>query len=210
VVLILGFETVLKTIDRALELGITPLKLNCVIIKNLNDAEVLDFVELTREKPIEVRFIEFMPFDGTPRKVHPLSPGNKWDFAKIVSAKTLLQRIRDVHPNIEPLPALPGETSKTYHLPGTHVGRVGFISSMTDHFCGTCNRLRITADGNLKVCLFGEDEVSLRDLMRGGASDEELLQVIGKAVGEKKEAHGGMKVEELKYGNNRSMIRIGG
>jgi molybdenum cofactor biosynthesis enzyme MoaA len=210
VVLILGFETVLKTIDRALELGITPLKLNCVIIKNLNDAEVLDFVELTREKPIEVRFIEFMPFDGTPRHVHPLSPGNKWDFAKIVSAKTLLQRIRDVHPNIEPLPALPGETSKTYHLPGTHVGRVGFISSMTDHFCGTCNRLRITADGNLKVCLFGEDEVSLRDLMRGGATDEELLQVIGKAVGEKKEAHGGMTVEELKYGNNRSMIRIGG
>ena len=202
----------MKTIDRALELGITPLKLNCVVIKNLNDAEVLDFVELTRDKPIEVRFIEFMPFDGIPPSCNwfPLTAGNKWDFAKIVSAKTLLQRIQQVHPNVEPLPALPGETSKTYHLPGTHVGRVGFISSMTDHFCGTCNRLRITADGNLKVCLFGEDEVSLRDLMRSGASDDELLEVIGKAVGEKKEAHGGMQVEELKYGNNRSMIRIGG
>jgi cyclic pyranopterin phosphate synthase len=70
--------------------------------------------------------------------------------------------------------------------------------------------LRITADGNLKVCLFGEDEVSLRDLMRKGADDRELLEIIGKAVGEKEEAHGGMQVDELKYGNNRSMIRIGG
>jgi cyclic pyranopterin phosphate synthase len=129
---------------------------------------------------------------------------------KIVSAKTLLDTIRKQHPNIEPLPALPGETSRTYHLPRTHKGRIGFISSMTDHFCGTCNRLRITADGNLKVCLFGEDEVSLRDLIRKGADDRELLEVIGKAVGNKKEAHGGMQVEELQYGNNRSMIRIGG
>jgi molybdenum cofactor biosynthesis enzyme MoaA len=136
--------------------------------------------------------------------------GNRWDFSKIVSTKTLLDKIREHHPNIEPLPALPGETSRTYHLLGTHIGRVGFISSMTDHFCGTCNRLRITADGNLKVCLFGEDEVSLRDLMRGGADDDELLALIGKAVGKKKEAHGGMEVDQLKYGNNRSMIRIGG
>ena len=90
------------------------------------------------------------------------------------------------------------------------MGRIGFISSMTDHFCGTCNRLRITADGNLKVCLFGEDEVSLRDLMRSGADDGALLELIGKAVGEKKETHGGMEVDELKCGNNRSMIRIGG
>jgi molybdenum cofactor biosynthesis enzyme MoaA len=136
--------------------------------------------------------------------------GNRWEMEKIVSAKTLLDKIRKHHPNIEALPSLPGETSRTYHLPGTHIGRIGFISSMTDHFCGTCNRLRITADGNLKVCLFGEDEVSLRDLIRKGADDGELLEVIGKAVGNKKEAHGGMQVDELKYGNNRSMIRIGG
>jgi len=201
---------VLKSIDRALELGISPVKLNCVVIKNLNDIEVLDFVELTRDKPIEVRFIEFMPFDGISSNNLELTPGNRWDFAKIVSAKTLLERIRKEHPHIEPLPALPGETSRTYHLPHTHKGRIGFISSMTDHFCGTCNRLRVTADGNLKVCLFGEDEVSLRDLIRGGADDGQLLEVIGKAVGSKKEAHGGMEVNELKYGNNRSMIRIGG
>jgi molybdenum cofactor biosynthesis enzyme MoaA len=204
-----GLETVLKTIERALELGISPVKLNCVVIKNVNDYEVLDFVELTKDKPIEVRFIEFMPFDGNPLNL-TLRLGNRWDFAKIVPANALLDTIRQRHPNITPLPTLPGETSRTYHFPGTHVGRVGFISSMTDHFCGTCNRLRITADGNLKACLFGEDEVSLRDLMRAGVDDHKLLQVIGNAVGEKKEAHGGMQVSELQHGNNRSMIRIGG
>jgi molybdenum cofactor biosynthesis enzyme MoaA len=139
-----------------------------------------------------------------------LMEGNRWEFAKIVPARTLLEKIHERHPNIEPLPALPGETSRTYHFPGTHVGRVGFISSMTDHFCGTCNRLRITADGNFKVCLFGEDEISLRDLMREGASDHELLKSIGRAVWHKKEAHGGMQVSELQHGTNRSMIRIGG
>src|ERR1700721_1338398 len=160
---------VLKAIDRALELGISPVKLNCVVIKNLNDIEVLDFIELTRTKPIEVRFIEFMPFDGTlPTNYYLTRPGNRWDFAKIVPAQTLLERIRQRHPNIEPLPSSRGDTSRTYHFPGTHLGKVGFISSMTDHFCGSCNRLRITADGNLKVCLFGEDEVSLRDTMRRG------------------------------------------
>ena len=80
---------------------------------------------------------------------------------------------------------------------------------MTDHFCGTCNRLRITADGNLKVCLFGEDEVGLRDLVRRGADDRGLLELFGKAVGNKKEAHGDMQVSELQHGNNRRMIRIG-
>lgn len=140
----------------------------------------------------------------------PLTTGNKWEMAKIVPAKRLLENIRERHPNIVPLPSLPGDTSRTYHLPGTHKGRIGFISSMTDHFCGTCNRLRITADGNLKVCLFGENETSLRDCIRKGATDHQLLETIAKAVGNKMEAHGGMKVEDLKYGNNRSMILIGG
>src|SRR5438552_10197605 len=137
-----------------------------------------------------------------------LTVGNRWDFAKIVSAKTLLEIIRQRHPNIEALPALPGETSKTYHLPGTHLGRVGFITSMSDHFCGTCNRLRITADGNLKVCLFGNAEVNLRDLLRQNVSDRELLEVIGIAVKNKKKQHAG--TFELVRTKNRPMILIGG
>lgn len=92
-------------------------------------------------------------------------------------------------------------------MPG-HRGTVSFITSMTEHFCSTCNRLRITADGNLKVCLFGSAEVSLRDLMRAGASDAEMLEVIGAAVQKKKEHHAGMyNIASMK---NRPMILIGG
>lgn len=94
-----------------------------------------------------------------------------------------------------------------FRIPG-HRGRIGFITSMTDHFCGTCNRLRITADGNLKVCLFGNAEVSLRDAMREGQTDGELLEVIGKAVGRKKFAHAGLS--ELATLPNRAMVLIGG
>ena len=108
-----------------------------------------------------------------------------------------LRRLQD-HPN---------ETSKTYHVP-SFLGRVGFITSMTDHFCYTCNRLRITADGNLKVCLFGNSEVSLRDVLRLGSSDEVLEDIINAAVKRKKKQHAGMI--ELARGENRPMILIGG
>jgi len=105
-----------------------------------------------------------------------------------------------------------GETSKNYVLPG-HLGSVGFITSMSDHFCSTCNRLRLMADGALKVCLFGENEVSLRDKIREGATDDDLRAFIGMAVQRKKEAHGG---SDGMYGIdknkklNRPMILIGG
>lgn len=90
-------------------------------------------------------------------------------------------------------------------------GRVGFITSMTDHFCNTCNRLRITADGNLKVCLFGDTEVSLRDMMRKGSTDEELLEFIEAAVKRKKAKHAGLfDMYEIASSKNRPMIKIGG
>lgn len=92
-------------------------------------------------------------------------------------------------------------------MPG-YAGKIGFITSMTDHFCDTCNRLRITADGSIKVCLFGATELSLRDLMRQGASDQDLLPYIGAAVQKKKRRHAGMS--ELAAQKNRPMILIGG
>ena len=142
----------------------------------------------------------------------------------------MLNRIKAIYPTIGPaLDAHKNDTSKTYQIPG-HLGRVGFITSMTHNFCGSCNRLRITSDGNLKVCLFGEEEVSLRDLMRtsdrrkdivqgkivesGDASREaremekDLLSVIGVAVKGKREKHAGMG--ELENMKNRPMILIGG
>ena len=102
---------------------------------------------------------------------------------------------------------LPSDTAKSYRVPG-HTGTVSFISSMTDHFCGSCNRLRMTSDGNLKVCLFGNSEINLRDILREGATDEQLIQVIAAAVQRKRASHAGMyEIAEMK---NRPMILIGG
>ncbi|UZO16748.1 uncharacterized protein OCT59_008126 [Rhizophagus irregularis] len=136
-----GLEKVLETIEQGIALGLRPLKINCVVMRGVNDQEVPDFIELTRNKPIEVRFIEYMPFDG-----------NKWNKNKLVSYRELLNDIRTRYNDVRKLSDDLHNTSKTYYIPG-FTGQFGFITSMSDHFCGTCNRLRITADGNLKVQL---------------------------------------------------------
>ncbi|KAJ5450233.1 Molybdenum cofactor biosynthesis protein 1 [Penicillium daleae] len=229
-----GFDAVMKSIDRILEMnkagaGIK-LKINCVVMRGMNDREIVPFVELGREKPIEVRFIEYMPFDG-----------NKWNKGKMFSYQEMLAVIREKYPNLEKVQDHKNDTSKTYQVPGFE-GRVGFITSMTHNFCGTCNRLRLTSDGNLKVCLFGNAEVSLRDIIRkendgqpideaaanqlqlmetvqaaarlsdeGGLVNErerQILDIIGMAVKRKKAKHAGMgQLENMK---NRPMILIGG
>ncbi|KAF9112080.1 Molybdenum cofactor synthesis protein 1 [Mortierella sp. AM989] len=191
-----GFERVMETIDDALVIGLNPVKINCVVMRGTNDKEVLDFVEFTRNKKVDVRFIEYMPFGG-----------NKWKENKLVPYQELVENIRTIHPTFKKLVDDPNDTSKAYHVPG-FAGQVGFITSMSDHFCGTCNRLRITADGNLKVCLFGNTEVSLRDMMRQGKTDEELREVIEIAVKNKKKQHAG--VSNLVNMKNRPMILIGG
>ncbi|XP_072266099.1 molybdenum cofactor biosynthesis protein 1 isoform X2 [Pyxicephalus adspersus] len=191
-----GFHKVMEGINRAVELGYNPVKLNCVVMRGLNEDELLDFVALTEKQPLEVRFIEYMPFDG-----------NKWNFKKMVSYQEMLDSIRQRWPELEKLPTEMSSTSKAYRVPNFQ-GQIGFITSMSEHFCGSCNRLRITADGNLKVCLFGNSEVSLRDLLRSGASEEKLIQIIGAAVGRKKKQHAGMfSISQMK---NRPMILIGG
>ena len=230
-----GHEAVMRSIHRILEMnklgaGIK-LKINCVIMRGMNEREILPFVELGRENDLEVRFIEYMPFDG-----------NKWSKGKMVGFKEMLDMIEDKYPNVHKVRDHVNDTSKTYKVPG-FVGRIGFITSMTHNFCGTCNRLRITGDGSLKVCLFGNSEVSLRDILResndGKPIDSEamdairqlevsrrqglpgasgalglleregrLLEVIGMAVKRKKAKHAGMG--ELENMKNRPMILIGG
>lgn len=225
-----GFEAVMKSIDRILDLKARgtsiKLKINCVVMRGINDREILDFVELGRTKDVEVRFIEYMPFDG-----------NKWNKQKMVPYQEMLDTIQTQHPSLQRVGGHENDTSKTWEVPG-FVGKLGFITSMTHNFCGTCNRLRITSDGNLKVCLFGNTEVSLRDMIRaehGGIplgpqelgalsfqekqsfisdgtrpseEDAQLLDVIGMAVKRKKEKHAGMgQLENMK---NRPMILIGG
>lgn len=230
-----GFDAVQRSIDRVLEMnragaGVR-LKINCVVMRGVNDREVLPFVDLTREKDVEIRFIEYMPFDG-----------NKWNKRKMLGYDEMLDMIRVKYPTLQKVQDHRNDTSKTWHVPG-FAGRIGFITSMTHNFCGTCNRLRITGDGNLKVCLFGNAEVSLRDILRksnagepideaayeamkqmemdrrqgltspgtplGMAPNEaELLDVIGMAVKRKKAKHAG--IGALEHMKNRPMILIGG
>ncbi|XP_034847148.1 molybdenum cofactor biosynthesis protein 1 isoform X2 [Mirounga angustirostris] len=189
-----GFHKVMAGIHKAIELGYSPVKVNCVVMRGLNEDELLDFVALTEGLPLDVRFIEYMPFNG-----------NRWNFKKMVSYKEMLNTLQQQWPELEKLPEEESSTAKAFKIPGFR-GQLSFITSMSEHFCGTCNRLRITADGNLKVCLFGNSEVSLRDHLRAGASEEELLRIIGAAVGRKKRQHAGMfSIAQMK---NRPMILI--
>ncbi|CAH3119144.1 unnamed protein product [Porites lobata] len=191
-----GWHKVMESTDCALELGYDPVKVNCVVMRGMNEDEVCNFVSLTQNKPLDVRFIEYMPFDG-----------NKWNLKKFVPYSEMLESISQKWPNIERLSDHPNDTSKAYRIPG-FVGQIGFITSMSEHFCGSCNRLRITADGNLKVCLFGNSEVSLRDALRAGTDEDQLLEIIGAAVGRKKKQHAGMF--NIAKQKNRPMILIGG
>ncbi|KMY98917.1 molybdenum cofactor biosynthesis protein 1 isoform X2 [Drosophila simulans] len=191
-----GWERVIAGIDLAVQLGYRP-KVNCVLMRDFNEDEICDFVEFTRDRPVDVRFIEYMPFSG-----------NKWHTERLISYKDTLQIIRKRWPDFQALPNGPNDTSKAYAVPGFK-GQVGFITSMTEHFCGTCNRLRLTADGNIKVCLFGNKEFSLRDAMRDeSVSEEQLVDLIGAAVQRKKKQHAGML--NLSQMENRPMILIGG
>ncbi|KAL5292448.1 MOCS1 family protein [Megaselia abdita] len=173
-----GWERVIAGIDLAIQLGYKP-KVNCVLMKNFNDDEICDFVEFTRDREVDVRFIEYMPFSG-----------NKWHTDKLVSFKSALDVIKEKYPDFQALPNGPNDTSKAFGVPNFK-GQIGFITSMTEHFCGSCNRLRLTADGNLKVCLFGNTEISLRDAIRANSSDDDMEALISAAVKRKKKQHAG-------------------
>ncbi|MBV1924066.1 MAG: radical SAM protein, partial [Flavobacteriaceae bacterium] len=177
-------------------------KVNAVLIKGFNDNEIIDFIKFTKDLPINVRFIEFMPFDG-----------NKWNFEKMVSYKEVMEKVNNnfSEKEIIRLKDAPNDTSKNYMIEG-YKGSFAVISSVTNPFCDTCNRLRLTADGQLKNCLFSSSESDLLTNLRNGNSIE---PVIKKAVEAKLKVRGGMNtLEKLKkpdlHTNNRSMITIGG
>ncbi|KAL5259407.1 hypothetical protein ACHWQZ_G009749 [Mnemiopsis leidyi] len=193
---------VLKGIRAAIDSPLQSVKLNTVIMKGVNEDELCDFVALTTEDRISVRFLEFMPFSG-----------NAWSQRKFIPYQAQIEIIEKHFGRLQRDDDERSSTSMNYSVDG-HVGSIGFISSMSRNFCGGCNRLRLTHDGNLKVCLFGKDEVSLRDILRdeGSASlstkkEEELVSVIGAAVRRKNFSHGG--IEEIKREMKRPMILIG-
>lgn len=177
-------------------------KVNAVLMKGFNDNEIIDFINFTKELPISVRFIEFMPFDG-----------NKWDMSKMVSYAEVMEYVNASFPkdDIIRLKDAPNDTSKNYKIKG-YRGSFAIISSVTNPFCDSCNRLRLTANGQLKNCLFSSSESDLLTTLRAGHSIEPVIQ---QAVQAKFKVRGGMdtlkKLQEPKlHNNNRSMITIGG
>ena len=174
-------------------------KVNVVVMKGLNDGEIRDFIEWTRHNPIQVRFIEFMPFSG-----------NKWTSNKMFSYQEILDEIGKEF-SVLPVKGAPHDTAKGFMVPG-HEGSFAIISTMTAPFCSTCNRMRLTADGKLKNCLFSDGETDLLTALR---NQEDVLPLIQASIRSKKKELGGQMVpnfEELDANaiNNRSMITIGG
>ena len=192
------FHQVKSNIELLLQEKFT-VKVNVVVMKGLNDGEIRDFIEWTRHNPIQVRFIEFMPFSG-----------NKWTSNKMFSYQEILDEIGKEF-SVLPVKGAPHDTAKGFMVPG-HEGSFAIISTMTAPFCSTCNRMRLTADGKLKNCLFSDGETDLLTALR---NQEDVLPLIQASIRSKKKELGGQMVpnfEELDANaiNNRSMITIGG
>ena len=189
--------TVLAAMDAAEACGLAPLKVNVVIVRGRNDDEVLDFARFARETGRVVRFIEFMPLDAQ----------GEWGPEQVVSGREVLERINSVWP----LASLddPGRVAPAERFAfADGVGEIGLISTVSEPFCGTCNRLRVTAEGSLRNCLFSDEEYSARDVMRAGGSDEDLARLLRRAVWDKYPGHAINEPEFLRP--RRSMSMIGG
>jgi len=174
-------------------------KINVVVMKGLNDMEIVDFIAWTKDEPVEIRFIEFMPFAG-----------NRWTSNQVVSLEDILQKVSSRY-HYYALPGGTNDTAKHYQVSG-HAGSFAVISTMSAPFCSTCNRMRLTADGKLKNCLFSETETDLLGPLRKG---EEVLPLIHECIAGKAKALGGQfsglfENIEANTIHNRSMITIGG
>src|SRR5579859_3419926 len=192
-----AFRKVMDGIRAAEEAGLNPIKLNMVVMKGQNDDEVVDFAKLARERGYEVRFIEFMPLDGD----------GIWRNDLVVPSRRIQEQIEDMFPLVAVDDPRPGPATKFKFADGA-AGGVGFISSVSQAFCTSCNRVRLTAEGGLRTCLFSLEETPLRDLMRSGVSDDHLGQVIEGAVWRKEEGHLINQPGFIKPG--KSMSQIGG
>ncbi len=192
------FEKVMSNIEMMISNNIH-VKVNAVVMKGLNDDEISDFITWTKNSPVHVRFIEFMPFDG-----------NRWNSDRVITWQQILEKAKQSF-DIVPLERVIHDTAKKYQVKD-HLGTFAVISTMSAPFCGDCNRMRLTADGKMKNCLFSKTETDLLTPFRMG---EDIVPLIYQSIRDKKEALGGQltteleKIETSKL-KNRSMITIGG
>jgi GTP 3',8-cyclase len=172
-------ERVLEGIGAAQQAGLTPIKINAVIVRGHNNGEVADFAAFAREHDIQMRFIEFMPLDS----------GHEWSREMVVSGREMRSQIEARFP-LTPLKVERGsETSARYRFADGAPGEVGFIAPVTEPFCGACSRIRLTADGQIRTCLFSTVEHSLRDVVRSGATRAQIIEYIESVVMKKEPRH---------------------
>lgn len=189
-------HNVLAGITEAQTAGFSPIKVNAVVERGANDDEILDLVRYGRDNNVEVRFIEFMPLDAT----------NEWERNKVVSQDEIVATIAAEFP-LELMPSRGAAPADRWRfLDGK--GTVGVIPSVTHPFCGDCDRVRLTSDGQFRTCLFATDESDIRSLLRNGGTDEEIAELIQVAVGAKWAGHQINQVNFIRP--NRSMSQIGG
>jgi cyclic pyranopterin phosphate synthase len=191
-----ALDKVLGGLKAAEAAGLTPIKINCVVIGGTNDDEVVEFATWARETGYEVRFIEYMPLDAQ----------HAWERNKVVPAARILEAVDAVYP----LTAIghASEPATTYRFADGGRGVIGVIPSVTEPFCDTCNRLRVTAEGQFRTCLFALDELDLRGPLRSGATDDELEALIRGAVWDKWSGH---RINHADFVQPaRSMSMIGG
>ena len=172
-------DNVLAGIAAAKDAGLEPIKINAVIVRGHNEDEVADFAAFAREHDVKVRFIEFMPLDS----------GHEWSRADVVSGREIRDRIHERFPLVKLVVKRGSETSARYRFADGAPGEIGIIAPVTEPFCGACSRIRLTADGQIRTCLFSTIEHSLRDVVRNGASRAEIVDYIESVVFKKEPRH---------------------
>ena len=193
------FDRVLETFHALLDHNI-PLKMNSVVMDGKNTEDILSLAALTERYPVSVRFIEEMPFNGEGQHY----PVLKWTHKKI------LEMLKEAYPTIEKVADPPNSTAYHYRIPG-HLGDIGIIAAFSRTFCGTCNRIRITAQGELKTCLYDNGVLNIRDIIRSGRSDEELKEVLLSAFAQRpKDGFEAEAARGLLRPLHESMSTIGG
>lgn len=186
---------VLRGIDAAVAAGFEKVKLNAVVMRGVNDDEILDLVDYGRAVGAELRFIEFMPLDAQ----------HRWDLSTVVTQEEIVERINERYP-LEPTARGNAPAERFRYRDGG--GTVGVIASVTNAFCGSCDRVRLSAEGQFRNCLFAVDEVDLRGPMRAGATDAELADLIAGNVAEKWAGHQIGRVQFIRP--RKSMSQLGG
>ena len=174
-----GFRKVIEGIHTARELGFHPIKINAVAINGITDSQLIPLAEFARELDVEVRFIEYMPLDSE----------NDWERQKVLLGSSILQRISEQIMPLKPVSDQEKTAPASSYLFEDGRGKIGIIPSVSQPFCSNCDRFRLTADGHLRNCLFSLEETSIKELLRGSASDEEILEVVRHSLSKKKAGH---------------------